>query len=252
MIKRISLSFLCLGLLSAPLVAREALVNTREALAQWAQTEQMISEAENNWMLEKSMLQDSEQLLNRELTRLQELIEELEETATAADEERSELTSERETLAAAAAVVEAEVGSLEAELKEIIKTYPAPLIERIQPLIRRLPDDPAASNRSLGERVQNIVGILSQADRFNGTLTQTSESRELGDGRVVEVRTLYWGLGGAFYVDMSGQYAGVGYPSEDGWEWPLLDGAGPQIRRLLDVYDGSGAIQFVEIPASIK
>jgi len=198
------------------------------------------------------MLQDSEGLLNRELIRLQELLEELDATATAADQERVKLMKQRDTLAAAADVVESKVGSLEIELKAILRTYPEPLVERIKPLIRRLPDGPSATELSMGERVQNIVGILSQADKFNGTLTQTSEAREIADGRVVEVRTLYWGLGGAFYVDASGQYAGVGYPQEDGWEWLLMEGAGPQIKLLLDVYEGSGAIQFVEIPASIK
>ncbi|CAA7072348.1 DUF3450 family protein, partial [Lentimonas sp. CC11] len=102
------------------------------------------------------------------------------------------------------------------------------------------------------ERVQNIVGILSQADKFNTTITQTSESRELDSGKVVEVRTLYWGLAMAYYVDAAGEYAGIGFPGKDGWEWPQIDGAGPQIKKLLDVYEGSEEIQFVEVPARIN
>ncbi|MFU8848330.1 MAG: DUF3450 family protein [Opitutales bacterium] len=251
---KISTFLSCLALCAnvAPLSAQNALGETREILSQWVATEQIISEAENDWAREKSMLENSEALLKRELTRLEAELEELKATATAVDEDRTKLSNEREQLATAAGVVESQIALLEDELREILKVYPEPLLDRIKPLMRRLPSHGTETSLSLGERVQNIVGILSQADRFNGTLTQTSESRELDDGRVVEVRTLYWGLGGAFYVDASGQYAGVGYPEGEGWVWPLLEGAGPQIKALLDVYDGSAAIQFVEIPATIK
>ena len=78
--------------------------------------------------------------------------------------------------------------------------------------------------------MQNVVGILSQADKFNTTLTATSESREIEGGKVVEVRTLYWGLATAYYVDASGEYAGIGYTGPDGWEWPQIEGKGAAIN----------------------
>jgi hypothetical protein len=158
-------------------------------------------------------------------------LEELENSTTEADEDRAELTALKEA---------------------IVTTLPTPLVNRIKPLIRRLPDDPANTKLSLGERVQNIVGILSQADKFNTTITQTSESRELDSGTVVEVRTLYWGLAMAYYVDAAGEYAGIGFLGKDGWEWPQIDGAGPQIKKRLDAYEGSEEIQFVEVPARIN
>jgi hypothetical protein len=224
----------------------------RNTLEQWVETQQIISETKSNWRLEKEILQDSESLLSRELERLTATLDELNSTATAADEERTELAAERESLATASAVVENRIAQLENQMKAIVKTFPEPLLDKIKPLIRRMPEDSDDTKLSLGERVQNIVGILSQADKFNGTITQTSESREIGDGRVVEVRTLYWGLAGAFFVDAEGQYAGVGYPGENGWEWPQVEGAGAQIKKLVDVYEGAEEIQFVEVPARIK
>ena len=232
--------------------AQDKIDAARETLNRWVETRQIISETKSDWALEKSILQDSEKLLSSELERLSAALEELDVTATASDEERTKLAAEKEVLGAAAAVVEANVGSLETQVKAIVQTFPEPLIDKIKPLIRRLPEDSTNTKLTLGERVQNIVGILSQADKFNGTITQTSESREINGGRVVEVRTLYWGLGGAFYVDASGEYAGVGYPGSEGWDWPQIEGAGPQIKRLLDVYEGSDDIQFVEVPAHIK
>ena len=243
-----------LGVSSLLLVshAQDQIANTRDTLKQWVETEQIISETKSNWDLEKSMLLNSEKLLNREQKRLKGTLEELDATATAADEEHTKLAAEKEAIGAASAVVDTNIGALEAQIKATVKTFPDPLVERIKPLIRRLPEDPDHTKLTLGERVQNIVGILSQADKFNSTITQTSESREIGEGRIVEVRTLYWGLGGAFYVDATGEYAGLGHPGPDGWEWPQIEGAGPKIKRLFDVYEGSEDIQFVEVPAHIK
>lgn len=245
---------LLLGLFTftSTVVGQNKIDNTKDTLDQWVETQQIISQAKSEWKLEKAILGDTEKLLAQELERLNRALEDLEATSTAADEERTELAAKKEKLAAAAAVVAKNIGELESRTKAIVKSFPEPLVEKIKPLIRRLPNDSTNTRLSLGERVQNIVGILSQADKFNGSITQTSESLDLGDGRVIEVRTLYWGLAGAFYVDASGDYAGVGVPGEDGWEWPQVEGSSVQIKALLDVYEGTGDIQFVEVPAAIK
>jgi hypothetical protein len=210
-------------------------------LHQWVQTRQITSKEKSDGRLEQAILTDTHthtrthtrthKSLSNELTLLYVKLEELENSTTEADEDRAELTALKEA---------------------IVTTLPTPLVNRIKPLIRRLPDDPANTKLSLGERVQNIVGILSQADKFNTTITQTSESRELDSGTVVEVRTLYWGLAMAYYVDAAGEYAGIGFLGKDGWEWPQIDGAGPQIKKRLDAYEGSEEIQFVEVPARIN
>jgi septal ring factor EnvC (AmiA/AmiB activator) len=234
------------------LSGQNKITETRDVLDQWVETRQLISEEKADWKVEKSILSDTVQLLSSELERLEKALADLEASATAADEDRTRLAAEKETLTAASAVVLNNIGALETQLKAILQTLPEPLINKIKPLIRRLPDDPAETKLSLGERVQNIVGILSQADKFNTTLTETSESREMPSGKVVEVRTLYWGLAIAYYVDASGEYAGIGYPGAGGWDWPQIEGAGPEIKKLIDIYEGSGEIQFVEVPARIN
>ena len=232
--------------------AQTNLESTRDVLDQWVQTKQIISKEKSDWRLEQSILSDTQKLLSSELNRLETALEDLKSSATAADEDRSKLTAQKEAFTEASAVVEGSIQKLEVQMKRVVKTLPSPLVEKIKPLIRRLPKDSANTKLSLGERVQNIVGILSQADKFNATITQTSESRELNSGKIVEVRTLYWGLAMAYYVDASGAYAGIGHPGEDGWEWPQIEGAGPHIKQLLAVYEGSEEIQFVAVPARIN
>ncbi|TVP80365.1 MAG: DUF3450 family protein [Puniceicoccaceae bacterium] len=245
--------FVCVGAaLPFALPAQTNISETRDVLDKWVETRQIISKERASWRTEKSILGDTVVLLTNQVERLEQSITEMESTATAADEDRTQLTQEQATLLEATAVIEQSIAALETQLKGILPFFPEPLLERIRPLIRRLPDDPGQTNLAIGERLQNVVGILSQTDRFNTTLTQTSESREIEPGKTVEVRTLYWGLAMAYYVDASGQYAGIGMPGPDGWEWPQIEGIGPDIRRLLDVYEGTGDIQFVELPARIR
>ena len=247
------LQILTLGsIATATLSAQAQVEDTKNQLQEWVETRQIISQEKADWKVEQSILGDTVELLKSELARLETELEEVEATATAADEERAKLTEEKEKRNAASSVVEANIGRLETKRKAVSKTLPEPLVEKIKPLIRRLPEDSADTSLSLGERVQNIVGILSQADKFNTTITQTSESREITEGKTVEVRTLYWGLASAYYVDASGEYAGIGYPTAEGWEWPRIDDAGEAIKRLIDVYEGSEEIQFIQVPARIN
>jgi hypothetical protein len=85
-------------------------VDTRNTLGLWVQTEQIISKTKNDWDLEKAMIQDSESLLASELERLNLALEALDATASAADQERTELAAARETLSAASGVVAAHIG----------------------------------------------------------------------------------------------------------------------------------------------
>jgi hypothetical protein len=225
---------------------------TRDTLNKWVETSQLISEEKNDWLLEESILDDTRTLLKNELSRLKEAISELEASASAADQDRENLTAEKAELSAGSDVIEGNLTQLETLLKQIVKTLPEPLLKKIKPLVRRLPDDPADTKLSVGERVQNIVGILSQADKFNTTLTITSESREISKGKFVQVSTLYWGLAMAYYVDDSGDYAGIGLAGADGWEWPEIDGAGNAIKKLFEIYEGTADIQFVDVPAKIN
>jgi archaellum component FlaC len=239
----------CLCLLS--INAQGSIDETRALLDEWVETRQLISEEQQDWRVEESILSETRTLLRNELGRLQESIQELESSATVVDEERSKLTEEKDELKDASSVIAAKIAALEAKTSKLLPLFPEPLTERLNPLIRRLPKDPENADASLGERVQNIVGILSQANKFNNTLTLTSETRKLDSGKEVQVNTLYWGLAIAYYVDASGDYAGISYPTTNGWQVSPIEGTGLQIKQLISVYEGDGAIQFVEIPAKI-
>lgn len=222
---------------------------SRNTIDEWARTRQIISKEKSQWELEKDLLKKSQALLSSELARLNLELKDLKESATASDEERISLASKKESLKAASKVVESSIGKLEESLKRIIPSLPSPLLEKIRPLLRRLPDDPLITDLSLGERVQNIVGILNETDKFNTTITIKSEVREFETGKSVQVSTIYIGLATAYFVDESGKYSGIGIPTNNGWEWPLIEKIGPNIKQLLEIYEGTAEIKFIQTPA---
>ena len=240
------------SLLSFSLSAQDRVQDTRAVLDRWVTTKQLISREQNDWRLEQSILEDTRTLLNGQLQDLNKVLAEMTATASAADQERSQLTADKAKLKSASAAVANNIGSLESQIKALIPSLPAPLIEKIKPLIRRLPDAPDNTQLSMAERVQNIIGILSQADQFNSTITLSTESREIVEGKFIQVTTLYWGLATAYFVDTSGEYAGIGQPSDTGWVWNEVPGSGQAITQFLNIYESSEDIQFVELPASIR
>lgn len=232
--------------------AQSSISDARNLLDQWVETQQLISEEKQNWKIEQSILSETRTLLSNEIERLEKSIEELESSATLADEKRSELTEEKNELKSATEVIATQITSLEKKTKKLLPLFPEPLTQRINPLIRRLPKDPENADLTLGERVQNIVGILSQSNKFNNTITLVSETRKIDSGKEVQVNTLYWGLAIAYFVDASGDYAGIAYPTKKGWETKMIEGIGAQIQQLVSVYEGDGEIQFVQVPAEIN
>ena len=238
-------------ILNSLLTGQNQLNDTRNIIQEWVETKQIISEEIANWSKEKELMENSKDLLSKEFKSLNSALDDLEASSSASDAERSSLNEQRDSLKSAAKVVSSSIGKLETKLKAIVPYLPEPLIEKIKPLVRRLPDNPKRTDSSLGQRVQNIVGILSQTDKFNTTITASSEARELENGSIVQVTTLYWGLGIGYYVDESGKYAGIRIPAKDNWEWKEIKGVGSEIKRLVDIYEGLGEIQFVNAPAVI-
>jgi hypothetical protein len=243
---------LCLILLLSPINA--TIEDSRAALEQWLETRRVESRERADWTVERELLQDSQQFLSAERERLQGLLDELAEQQDMAQTERTDLAQEREQLAASAAIVERALPQLEAQILRLAAGFPRPLREQVQPLLRRIPQEGHRANIGMAERLQNIVGILSEADRFNGNLTLTREIREQGETGMTaaEVRTLYIGLSMAYFVDGSGRNAGIGFPSADGWQWQTMEGHANAIRDLMDDYEGSGIIRLIRLPAKVR
>jgi hypothetical protein len=239
----------CAAGIAASVAAQDART-LQTSLQEWVKVQKQIADDRTAWRAEKEILGDSIAVLERQRTTLQEAIALSQQTATAADDERVALAGERERLRELAAIAEARVAAQEAAILALNERLPPPLQEEIAPLRRRIPRD-GAGNAPLGARLQNIVGILTQIDKFNSGVTLVSELREIGGG-AREVRTLYFGLAGAYFLDASGAYGGVGVPGAQGWEWREEPGLTGPLADLFAVYANTKQAQFVSLPVQIR
>jgi hypothetical protein len=225
----------------------------RAKTEQWVETRQLISQEKTEWEEDREILRATRDLLEQQREALAAEIAELEESNTASDDERRDLLLERGDYQRAARALEERIRALEEEVLELAPRLPKPLQEKLELLLIQIPTDPATDAPPLGQRLMNVLGVLAQAEKFNGTATFVGETRAVGGGQKVQVRTLYWGLGQAVYVDATGENAGIGRPGADGWEFADDPEFADEARRLLDIYEGNvDAIEFVRLPIEVR
>lgn len=239
---------------AAPTRAEGEVDGFRARLEKWVETRQLISEEKSEWEAEQETLRATRDLLGEQKKDLQATSAEVEEAATEADEERRELLLRRGEFQRANRALEGEIRQLEEEILALAPRLPQPLQERLEPLLVQIPEDPEATEQPLGQRLVNVLGVLSQTDKWNGTANLVGETRAVGGSeQKVQIRTLYWGLGQGVYVAAQGRTAGVARPGPEGWEFVDDDSLTEDAALLLDIYEGNiDAIEFVELPVEIR
>jgi septal ring factor EnvC (AmiA/AmiB activator) len=225
---------------------------TRAALEKWVETRRIISQEKRDFELGREMLTERIELVQREIESLRGKIGEAEKSITEADKKRAELLEENEKLKEASASLSGTVIKLEARTREFLKRLPDPIRERVKPLSQRFPENPDETKLSLGERFQNIVGVLNEVNKFNREITVTSEVRKLPDGTSAEVTALYIGIGQAYYVNGKGDVAGIGTASPEGWVWTPANKAAAGIAKAIAILKNETAAAFVQLPVEIQ
>ncbi len=225
----------------------------RAKIGQWVETRQLISKERSDWEAEKETLRATRDLLRQEKEALAAEIAELQESNTASDDERRDLLLARGDFQRASRSLEDQIRAMEEEVLALVPRLPEPLGDRLEPLLVQIPESAERVGVPLGQRLMNVLGVLAQAEKFNGTATFVGETREVESGQKVQVRTLYWGLGQAVYVGAKGEVAGIGRPGPEGWTFTDDPGIAREAKLLLDIYEGNvDVIEFVELPVVIR
>lgn len=225
--------------------------DARNVVSEWVSVEKLISEERSGWSAEEAVITDMISLLKGERDSLNERIKSAGEAMSGADEKRIKLVDERSEYVDAMDFLGENIESLEAKIVDLHKRFPPPLQEEVSVSFERIPELGAKTRLTISQRLQTIVVVLSQADKFNGGIQMISEIQDIGEGQA-EVSILYFGLGGAYFQDEEGKYSGVGYPSSDGWVWEPVPDKAKAISDLFAVYSGSKEAEFVQLPVTIK
>ena len=225
----------------------------RTHIEKWGQTRQLIARRNADWRVERESIGQTIGLLQREIDLLKEAIDKSGQVDSEADAEKKRITLSLEDLKKANKVVDAVLWGMERQALALIARFPDPLKDRTSNVRSRIPlEKKDLRGRSAAERMQNVVAMLNEADRFNSAITLAIEVRKDAEGKDRQVQALYLGLGHAYYADQGGSFAGVGVPGAEGWTWTVDAGLGSTIRKVIDIYENERSAEFVPVPVNIQ
>ncbi|MBG88914.1 MAG: hypothetical protein CMO80_18710 [Verrucomicrobiales bacterium] len=233
--------------------ADDRLTDARAAVSQWVDVERTISREAIAWKEKKTLLNDLLQVARTEIKTLKDGIAEADKATGAAEERRADLVKKRDDNAALAEKIETFLVGIEAKIRKLAPRLPKPLRDNVRPLMQRMPADPDNTELGIAVRMQTVMGIIAEAQRFNTTAPTGEELHKAPNGDMREIRTIYFGLGAAYYVSADGSDAGFGKVTQDGWVWESQPELAATIREAIATAEGkSREARFLSLPVSTK
>ncbi|HWN97630.1 MAG TPA: DUF3450 family protein [Methylomirabilota bacterium] len=229
------------------------LSDARTALEKWVETRQLISKTRADWQADKETIQQTIVMLERELKGVEEQFTRLSTNNVQADKERLEAEALLKSSDDGIAPAQQFASEFEGQIRAVLPRLPDPLKDSLKPLLARLPAEGATNTQMKAtERVQVLLGLLNEMDKFNNAVNVFSEKQKNDQGGEVSVETVYVGLGAAYFVNDAGDFAGTGSPGATGWEWINQPKLANHVREVIRIYRNERPAKFVSLPAVIK
>jgi len=232
--------------------ADKYLIETRSTLEKWVETRQLVSKVRTDWQTDKETIQQTIALFDRELKAIEEQMAKVSTNSAQVDKERMEAEAQQKTAKESIERAREFATGFEGQLTRVVPKLPLPLQDIVKPLLNRLPSDAATTKMSAAERVQVVIGILNEVDKFNNAVTIFSEKRKNDKGEELSVETVYIGLGAAYFVSDAGDFAGMGTAGANGWEWTIKPDLGDAVREVIRIYKNERPARFIPLPAVIR
>lgn len=228
-----------------------ALESSQATFEKWIDVRDGIARDKRSWQEEKELLAEEIRLLKDEIATLKEKSERLDTETGQTEKDLAKISSENEIYKSAAEKVEKAVAGFETSIHKLEPAFPEVLQETLKPLVSRLPKEGTKTKAGISERMQAVIGVLSQVDKFNNALTTVPELRKNAEGKEVQVQTLYLGLSQAWFVGLDGAFAGHDVPGPEGWTW-TSDADAQQVKTAINIQQNTGVAQYVGLPVTVK
>lgn len=237
---------------SSSLFSAPELAATRSTLKEWVELKKLVSEENSKWRVEKETLNESIDLLTKEIDKLDQQITSMQADADAAQLERQSLNNEEAELKQAAAVVKQIAADLERDVIQLVDQFPDSLKKKLKLLTERIPKTPKAADQlGLSTRLQYVIGILGEIEKFNKQISVEETMQRIGDSDVA-VKTIYIGLAVGYYVDGTRSEAGILRPAKGGWVKESRNDLAIDIATAIAVYEREETAQFVNLPVNVN
>ena len=228
-----------------------SLEETRLVMGKWIETQQILSKERNEWQQGKEVLLGRLEVVHKEISTLEQKIQEAQSAASEAEKKRDALQAENGALKAVNKELTDAAGRMEGDVRRLLRAIPEPISTRLEPLSQRIPEDPEKAKVSAAERFQNVIGILNEVTKANNEITVNYEVHDLADGKPSEVQALYIGLAQAYFVSARGE-AGIGRPGPDGWKWEPSKTVAADVLNALEIFQGKQSPAFVPLPVKLQ
>lgn len=238
--------------LSIPVLAEDSLTDARSAIEKWVETRQLISQTRSDWQADKDMLERTIAMYEGELKKIDEQMSKVSTNNTQITKEMAEAEALKKSSNEARERTAQFATGFEVKLKQTAPKLPLPLQEILKPLLARMPADPASTKMLPAERMVVCVGVLNELDKFNNAVNVFNEKRKNDKGEEVSVQTLYVGLGAAYFVNDTADFAGTGAPGANGWEWTSNPGIASRVQDAVKMYRNERTALFLTLPVAVK
>ncbi len=230
---------------------------SRELLNKYYETRKLLGKEQADWKLGQEVLKSRVELLESQFTELTTKTEEENKQITTADTEREKLEAEAAELLAIQENQLGTVEKMEARVRALWKMLPLTLQAKLQPQYDGMPDPLKKADEikaTSAERFLKVLAILNEVNKFHADIHVVNERRKLKDSREVEVRTIYFGLGAAYFAgtDETADIAGMGAPGPEGWIWKETPEFAAAIDTLIGMNKGEKVAGFVPLPVEIR
>lgn len=252
--RSLGLMFVCCQIGTSPCcLGAESVASLRSAVSEWVNVEKAISQEALAWREKRELLEDLTSLARSEIASLEREINLATEDTSDADKKRAKLLADGKDLDESGDRVAVFLEKMERRLNQWRPRLPQPLINDLSPAFIKLNGTSIQASAGPAERMQTVVMILDTVQKFDRRVTVFEEVRELGDGLSGIVKTLYFGLGAAYYVSEANGDAGIGWPSSSGWNWTPKPEIREDVESALRVVEQSGSrASFVSLPFTLK
>lgn len=219
-----------------------------QLVGRWMDLRGSLATERREWSEQRVQWEQEAELLSREAALLAEDLDNIRGVTAGLDAEHERLQERLTRLRSILKRLEPGIERAEANLRAWEQRVPAGLCGVLRPGWTELPADAALARQlPLAERAQVVVGLYAQIEELQNSIHVTRELLETGSesGQVRQVEVIYLGLARAFAVSPNTEWAAVGTPTGEGWQWRLEPALAGAVKSAIQVFRR-------EIPAGMQ
>lgn len=225
--------------------AQPATETAEQLVSQWVGLEQQRHQMQTDWTLTQALLKQQVSLLQAEQKELTSALAANKGERSQVDDARAQLLLEQEQMEADQQSLEAQLARAYRQVQRLAPQLPPPLAAKWREPLAKLGSDALDSS----ERLQALLSLVADFDRFDRRVALNTTAMTLADGREVLADQVYLGVAQGWYISADNQYFGRGGATASGWQWQEQAAINPtDVRAIVAMLKGEREPALVPAP----